>query len=203
MPTVKRPIDDLIAEYKTEYRRTSGADIEVTYKGPWLYIGQSTYKRNELPTFIARLKARPTFNPPAPTTNIMGDTVIPEKLEMKPEGSWLVITRGSKFMGYIARNGWSGKTAFCQYPIGIPVLGQFLGTLSVEEMREIVHECNQFFGMGGSNASGKSDLSDAIVDEIDGALQRAGVVWPRHETSAMIRRAINNFKLGTGHGKQS
>lgn len=65
-PILKQPIDDLIAEYKRESLRCNGYTPEISVKGAWMYITgkcgtQYTYKRNELPQFIRRLKARPTF----------------------------------------------------------------------------------------------------------------------------------------------
>jgi hypothetical protein len=186
----------LVEEYKAEYRRTTGEEATVTVTRGWVKIGWDNHRVKELPTFIARLKARPTFNTDSPKTNIMGDPVTPAEITMKSEGEWLVLTRKGKFLGYIARNGWSGKTAFCNYKIGVPVLGSFTDTLSVDEMRDIVHRCNEFFGMGGQMGTGKADLADAITERLDHSLQRAGIVWPCHETAAMIRQAINDYKLG-------
>lgn len=43
---------------------------------------------------------------------------------------------------------------------------------------------------GGYLATRKIDLADKIAREMDRNLQRAGVVWPIHETAEMIRRVI-------------
>lgn len=47
---------------------------------------------------------------------------------------------------------------------------------------------------GGYNETGKSDLADEIAKELDKALQRVGIVWPLHQTAAIIRRVTKKNK---------
>lgn len=81
-----RPIEEIIAEYKAEYLRVNGKEVEIdnTKSKFFIYIGTSSYRRWELPVFIERLKARPSFVAPhvPPATNILGEQVEPKKLTM-------------------------------------------------------------------------------------------------------------------------
>lgn len=59
-------INALLAEYRKEYKRVNGRDIEITCLKGWVTFqyntgGSSKYRLTEVPTFIARLKARPDF----------------------------------------------------------------------------------------------------------------------------------------------
>lgn len=70
-PTLNRPIDDLIAEYKREFLRTNGREVtvETTKSNFWIYIDGSPFRRRELPNFIARLKERPNHTTSEPVPN--------------------------------------------------------------------------------------------------------------------------------------
>jgi hypothetical protein len=189
-------LDTLVGVYKAEYLRTNGKEADVQpHKSPhWVYINGEATRKFRLPGLIEVLKGRPDAK-----KNLLGESVTPEKLTFKGEGvDWLCLFRGKKFVGYVARNGWNGKTALINYDKNVPVLMGTTGeNLSVQEMRELVHECNKFFGYGG-RFSGFPDVYGAMAHAIDGALQRAGIVWPCHETAAMLRKAANDFYLGEG-----
>jgi hypothetical protein len=77
----------LVEEYKAEYKRTTGQEAEVSVKRGWVKIGWDNHRVKELPTFIARLKARPTFNTDSPTTNILGEHVTLPRLLSSPKDS--------------------------------------------------------------------------------------------------------------------
>ncbi len=148
---MKLNIDEIVAEYKKEYTRTTGKTVEVLVKGAWVYITGTSgiahkYKRAELPEMIGNLKSRPTFGTDGPTTNTFGEQVTLPAINTSKEGDWLVVRRGKTFLGYFARNGWSGKTAFCGYKIGEPVIGQLDTPLSLAEMKLIVKDVEKYFG---------------------------------------------------------
>lgn len=190
----KISLETLVGVYKAEYLRTTGheANVEMHRSPFWVYINGEATRKFRLPGLIEVLKGRPSAK-----QNLMGETVAPQPLTFKGEGiDWLCMFRGKSFVGYVARNGWNGKTALINYAEKTPVLMGFNGNLSIPEMRELVKACNDFFGMGGYMGTGVGDMADAITARLDASLQRAGIVWPTHETAAMIRKAMNDYQLG-------
>jgi len=70
--------------------------------------------------------------------NMFGEEKSPEKLSFKMVGRVMEVTRGDKFAGYVAKNGWTGKSMFINFKRDEPVLHCFMDELSFTDLKELM-----------------------------------------------------------------
>ncbi len=77
--------------------------------------------------------------------NMLGDECKPRRLTIRPEGDVLTLLRNNRFVGYVARNGWNGKSRSIDYALGVPVLRLSTGSeeFSLSEMKRIMAACKR------------------------------------------------------------
>lgn len=72
--------------------------------------------------------------------NMFGDMVAAQPLTTKNEGPWLSLFRGDQIVGYVAKNGWTGKSSFINFEADEPVVTIFQSNnqISLNEMKTII-----------------------------------------------------------------